>query len=126
MDSSGFMTQTLLVVVLFVAAMAALPWLVRRLKLRQGGLGGVGSSSRVLSQVAVGPTQRVVTVEVSHEGARAVLVLGLTAQQIQCLHTLPVAAQGPVAATASPVGPAFAKAMDLANARALPGQDGHA
>ena len=34
------MTQTLAVVVLFVVAISFLPWLVRRLQLRQAGLGG--------------------------------------------------------------------------------------
>ena len=86
------MTQTLLVVVLFVAAMAALPWLVRRLQQRNAGrlstAAGVGAS-RVLSAVAVGPHQRVVTVEVGPEQQRTVLVLGVTAQQINCLHVLP-------------------------------------
>ena len=125
-DSGGFMTQTLLVVVLFVAAMACLPWLVRRLQQRRGALGGAGASSRVLSQVAVGPHQRVVTVEVAHEGAHAVLVLGVTAQQVQCLHTFSAAGQTSSAAMAPAETSAFSSAMDLANARTLPGQDAHA
>lgn len=83
------MTQTLVVVVLFVGAMAMLPWLLRRVQRRQGALGGGNSVSRVLSQVAVGPQQRVVTVEVHADGQRAVLVLGVTAQQIHCLHVMP-------------------------------------
>lgn len=84
------MTQTLLVVVLFVGAMALLPWLVRRLQQRQASGGvGVGAASRVLSAVAVGPHQRVVTVEVGPEHARTWLVLGVTAQQVSCLHVLP-------------------------------------
>lgn len=84
------MTQALVAVVLFMAAMAALPWLVRKLQQRQsaGAVGSVGSA-KVLSAVAVGPHQRVVTVEVGPEGARTCLVLGVTAQQISCLHVLP-------------------------------------
>ncbi|WP_208507883.1 flagellar biosynthetic protein FliO, partial [Variovorax paradoxus] len=50
-----------------------------------------GSASRLLSAVAVGPQQRVVTVEVGPEGARTWLVLGVTGQSITCLHTLPAA-----------------------------------
>ena len=85
------MTQTLLVVVLFVAAMAALPWLVRRVQQRHAaGTAGAATASRVLSAVAVGPQQRVVTVEVGPEHARTWLVLGVTAQQVSCLHVLPV------------------------------------
>ncbi|WP_313316149.1 flagellar biosynthetic protein FliO [Pulveribacter sp.] len=87
------MTQTLLVVVLFVAALSALPWLIRRLQQRHAGLlpGGAGAASRVLSTVAVGPQQRVVTVEVGPAHQRTVLVLGVTAQQVSCLHVLPAA-----------------------------------
>ena len=72
------MTQTLLVVVLFVAAMATLPWLVRRVQQRQAaGTAGAAAASRVLSAVAVGPQQRVVTVEVGPEHARTWLVAAL-------------------------------------------------
>ncbi|SDM66688.1 flagellar protein FliO/FliZ [Oryzisolibacter propanilivorax] len=108
------MTQTLLIVVLFVAALCALPWLIRRLQARQVGLlpGGAGAASRVLSAVAVGPQQRVVTVEVGPAHQRAVLVLGVTAQQINCLHVLPAAGfAGEVAAArqAQEVGDAPAR-----------------
>ena len=111
------MTQTLAVVVLFVVAISFLPWLVRRLQLRQAGVGGGGAGSRVLTQVAVGPQQLVVTVEVQHEGQRAVLVLGVTAQQIQCLHVLP-------AGGAALVPASFA--TEMAAAQALPAKDAHA
>lgn len=111
------MTQTLAVVVLFVVAISFLPWMVRRLQLRQAGLGGGSAGSRVLTQVAVGPQQRVVTVEVQHEGQRAVLVLGVTAQQIQCLHVLP-------AGGAALVPASFA--TEMAAAQALPAKDAHA
>lgn len=111
------MTQTLAVVVLFVVAISFLPWLVRRLQLRQAGLGGGSAGSRVLTQVAVGPQQRVVTVEVQHEGQRAVLVLGVTAQQIQCLHVLP-------AGGAALVPASFA--TEMAAAQALPAKDAYA
>ncbi len=111
------MTQTLAVVVLFVVAISFLPWLVRRLQLRQAGLGGGSAGSRVLTQVAVGPQQRVVPVEVQHEGQRAVLVLGVTAQQIQCLHVLP-------AGGAALVPASFA--TEMAAAQALPAKDAHA
>ena len=83
------MSQTLWVVVLSAAAVASLPWLGRRIPQRQAG-GGLpaGATARVLSAVAVGPQQRVVTVEVGPEHARIQLVLGVTAQHIQCLHVL--------------------------------------
>ena len=89
------MWPTLILVALFVAAMACLPWLVRRLQqknLLPRGMGmarGVAPmSAQVLGSLAIGPQQRVVTVQVG-EGDEAVrLVLGVSAQQIQCLHVL--------------------------------------
>lgn len=83
------MTQTLLVVVLFVGAMAMLPWLVRRVQQRHGlGSPSVGFPSKVLSAIAIGPHQKVVTVEVGPENARTYLVLGVTSQQISCLYVM--------------------------------------
>ncbi len=99
------MTQTLVVVVLFVGAMACLPWLVRRLQQRQASSAtGAGAASRVLSAVSVGPQQRVVTVEVGPEHARTCLVLGVTAQNVSCLYVLP----------ASPPSASFAQEMATA------------
>jgi flagellar protein FliO/FliZ len=81
------MTQTLLIV-LFVVLIALVPvglkWVQRR---SLGGVAGFASASRVISAVAVGPHQRVVTVEVGPEGARTLLTLGVTAQTITCLHS---------------------------------------
>jgi len=118
------MTQTLLVVVLFVAAMAALPWLVRRVQQRHAaGSAGAGATSRVLSAVAVGPQQRVVTVEVGPEHARSWLVLGVTAQQISCLHVLPAGAPGAAVPTSTPTVPSFAQ--EIAAAAKAPGNSTH-
>lgn len=129
------MTQTLLVVVLFVAAMATLPWLVRRVQQRNAGrlstAAGVGAS-RVLSAVAVGPHQRVVTVEVGPDQQRTVLVLGVTAQQINCLHVLPASGLGRGGAPESVHAPAsqprsdpgFASEMAAASARQAAGHHG--
>ncbi|HVL44403.1 MAG TPA: flagellar biosynthetic protein FliO [Acidovorax sp.] len=113
------MTQTLMVVVLFVGAMALLPWAVRRLQQRQSsGVLAAGAASRVVSAVAVGPQQRVVTVEVGPENARTWLVLGVTAQQISCLHVLPLAGHGAADAVAAspPAAPSFAREMQAATA----------
>ncbi len=118
------MTQTLVVVVLFVGAMACLPWLIKRLQQRHaaGGL-PAGAASRVLSAVAVGPQQRVVTVEVGPEGARTWLVLGVTAQQVSCLHVLAAPSVSSVSAALPAVVPdnaAFAREMATAEARREP------
>lgn len=100
------MTQTLVVVVLFVGAMAMLPWLVRRVQQRRAEAGAApGGTARVLSAVAVGPQQRVVTVEVGPDHARTCLVLGVTAQHISCLHVLPMSASGAAVAAAVALAP---------------------
>ena len=89
------MWPTLILVALFVAAMACLPWLVRRLQQKNLLPRGMGMArgatpvpAQVLGSLAIGPQQRVVTVQVG-EGDEAVrLVLGVSTQQIQCLHVL--------------------------------------
>lgn len=77
------------IIVLILAA----AWLARRL-----GLGGIktdgGAGVKVTASTAVGPRERVVIVEV--EESR--LVLGVTAQQVTLLHTLPPAPVNPPAA----------------------------
>jgi flagellar protein FliO/FliZ len=96
------MGQTLLVVVLFVAAMALLPLAIKWIQRRaQGGGVAVSGNARVVSAVGVGPHQRVVTVEVGPEGARTWLVLGVTAQAITCLHTASIPAAATYAAVAA-------------------------
>jgi flagellar protein FliO/FliZ len=88
------MTQTLVTVVFFVVLLALVPvalkWVQRR---SAGGAAGLTSASRVVSAIAVGPHQRVVTVEVGPEGERVWLTLGVTAQAITCLHSVAVDAK---------------------------------
>lgn len=85
------MTQTLISVGLFVVLLALVPvglkWVQRR---SAGGAAGIAAASRVVSALAVGPHQRIVTVEVGPEGARTWLTLGVTAQAITCLHSAAV------------------------------------
>jgi flagellar protein FliO/FliZ len=85
------MTQTLVSVGLFVVLLALVPialkWVQRR---SVGGGAGLASASRIISALAVGPHQRVVTVEVGPEGSRTWLTLGVTAQAITCLHSVAV------------------------------------
>ena len=84
------MTQTIVSVVLFLAVLGLLPLAIRWYQQRSPGSGTPTAASRVLSTVPVGPQQRVVTIEVGPQGARTWLVLGVTAQQITCLHSQPV------------------------------------
>lgn len=80
------MSQTLIGLGLFVLAMACLPWVVRWMQGRAGMLGPEAGKAKVLSVLAVGPQQRVVTVQVSTGASEAVLVLGVTASAVNCLH----------------------------------------
>ncbi len=100
------MTQSLVTVVLFVLAILSIPFLLKRWQEKRGGLlpgaTAAGPGARLVSAVAVGPQQRVVTVEVGPEGARTQLVLGVTAQSITCLHTLDVSAAAVASAASFP------------------------
>lgn len=86
------MYSQLIYVAVFLVVLACLPlltkWLVRRNIL---GSKTTQGASKLVSVVAVGPSQRVVTVEVGPEHDRAWLVLGVTAQQITFLHHYPFA-----------------------------------
>ena len=93
----------------FIAALCALPWLVKWLQKRTGrGPGGTDKGSRLVSVLALGPQQRVITVEVGAGQQRTHLVLGVTAQSITCLHVMQPAVQPamrPAVPAAAPVGP---------------------
>jgi len=84
-----------------LALLAMLPWGVKWLQRRMTGMtparGAV--ASKVVSALAVGPHQQVVTVEVGPNDDRVRLVLGVTAQSITCLHRTRLSAP-PEAATA--------------------------
>jgi flagellar protein FliO/FliZ len=84
------MTQTIISVVAFLVLLVSLPLGIRWLQRRSQGTAAVTTAARIISALAVGPHQRVVTVEVGPEGARSWLVLGVTAQGITCLHTVAV------------------------------------
>jgi flagellar protein FliO/FliZ len=84
------MTQTIISVVAFLVLLALLPLGIRWIQRRTAGGTSAAGASRIVSAVAVGPHQRVVTVEVGPEGARTWLVLGVTAQAITCLHSVSV------------------------------------
>lgn len=77
-----------------VVAMAALPWGLRRWQQRnQMARGVVQAQIQVLGALAVGPGQRIVTVQVQRNEQTTCLVLGVTAHNIQCLHVLGESAQ---------------------------------
>lgn len=83
------MNQTLVTVVIFVLLLAMVPFGIKWIQARSGGaMPAVGAGTRLISAVAVGPHQRVVTVEVGPQDARTWLVLGVTPQSISCLHNI--------------------------------------
>lgn len=84
------MNQTLLSVGLFVLLLAAVPFGIRWIQRRATGGTSTSGALSLVSAVAVGPHQRVVTVEAGPEGARVWLTLGVTAQAITPLHVASV------------------------------------
>lgn len=89
------MTQQLLWVGVFLALLAALPWLLRWVRTRAATAAGAGDSqSRFVSAVAVGPQQRVVTVEVGPAHDRIWLTVGVTGQSMVLLHRSVPSADG--------------------------------
>jgi flagellar protein FliO/FliZ len=89
----------------FLAVIALIPlalWLLRRTPM--GGALGAGTSG-VLRHVAVlplSPSQRIVTVEVGSGAERRWLVLGVTPQSINTLHSMAPQAEPPAPESAAP------------------------
>jgi flagellar protein FliO/FliZ len=85
------MTQSVVSVGAFLLLLACLPLIIKWIKRRTLSENGQGKGeTRFVSALAVGPHQRVVTVEVGPEGRRLWLVLGVTSQEITCLHRMNV------------------------------------
>lgn len=88
------MTQTLGFVAVFVFLLALLPMGVKWLKQRAlGSVAGASSPAKIVSVLAVGPHQRVVTVEEGPDHARVRLTLGVTAQTITLLRSVDLRAE---------------------------------
>lgn len=85
------MTQSWILVGAFLGVLVCLPLLLKWVKQRvPGRFADASGQSRFVSALAVGPHQRVVTVEVGPEGKRVWLTLGVTGQSISCLHCVDV------------------------------------
>ena len=103
MQSTGLMVFWLLIVLALIPVSL---WLLKRAGV--AGLQGKGVGAAVLTpvaQVSLGNGQRVVTVEVNSGEQRTWLVLGVTGQQINTLHTMEAPAVAPGAASATPLPP---------------------
>jgi len=93
------MTQSLILIGLFLCLLVSLPFLIERIKKHYGlAINVTGGPARLVSALALGPQQKVVTVEVGPPNARVWLVLGVTQQSIQCLHTMAADSSGAPAA----------------------------
>jgi flagellar protein FliO/FliZ len=94
----------------FAAIVAAIPlvlWLLKRTPLGGAAAGGV---MRSVATLPLAPNQRIVTVEVGQGDERRWLVLGVTANSITTLHTMPPQAP-PLPASAVAAGSPFAQLL---------------
>lgn len=100
-----------------LALLGLLAWGVQWLRRRTQAAGGDTAALRVVSQLMVGPQQRVVVVELDGPAGAVQLTLGVTPQHVRTLHVQPLgaAARRGTAATAAPVAPRYA---DVARALA--------
>lgn len=96
--AGGGMLQALAGLLVVVGLIFLLAWAARRIGLQRLTGSGV---VKVVSSTAVGTRERVVVVEVAGNW----LVLGVTASQVNTLHTLPAQAAGPAAGAGQPAGP---------------------
>ena len=117
--NSSSMTQSIFLIVVFIGVLALFPLAIRWVQKRNGlaaGGGPAAAGMRVVSTLAVGPQQRLVTVEVGPEGARAWLVLGMAGNTIHCLYTAPldggVVVPSPAPAPVNATAPTFAQVIE--------------
>ena len=80
-------------------------WLLKRTPL--GGAGGFGGAAaagglRSVATLSLSPGQRIVTIEVGQGEQRQWLVLGVTAQNISTLHSMPAQGDAPPAVAPAP------------------------
>lgn len=87
------MSTSLLWLVGFMTVLACVPWLLKLWKQRFVPQDAVVGASKFISAVAVGPQQRIVTVEVGPAHARQWLTVGVTPQSIALLSSIPVSSQ---------------------------------
>ncbi len=93
------MTPTLLAVAAFVGLLALVPTALKWIQARvAGGAHSADVATRLISAVAVGPQQRVVTIEVGPPDGRTMLVLGVTQQSVTCLHSFAAGSVNPARA----------------------------
>jgi flagellar protein FliO/FliZ len=98
-----------LTVLWFLVIVAAIPltlWVLKRSGVAQGALGGSPAMFKTIAQMSIGQGQRLMAVEVGQGDDRQWLVLGVTPQSINILHTM--APQALPQSQPTAVHPAFA------------------
>ena len=101
--ASGFMSLLWFLAIIVMIPVAL--WLLKRTPL--GASGGFGASAtaaglRSVATLALSPNQRIITIEVGHGDQRQWLVLGVTAQNISTLHSMPAQGDAPPAVAPAP------------------------
>ena len=92
----------------FLAVLALIPlvlWMLKRTPLGAGAAMGASGTLRQVAALPLSPSQRIVTVEVGRGDDRRWLVLGVSPQGINTLHTMAPQAEP---APAEPLAPSFA------------------
>jgi flagellar protein FliO/FliZ len=86
------MVESLVPVGIFLSVLACLPFVLKWIRQRTTGWTDQdGGNAKFISALAVGPHQRVVTIEVGPVGQRVWLTLGVSAQGISRLHCATIA-----------------------------------
>lgn len=86
------MNNWLLSLGFLIMVLALLPWAIPWLKNRaMGQSAALGSVAKIVSVLALGPQQRMVTVEFGLPGQRRCLILGVTQQSVTCLESIDLA-----------------------------------
>ncbi|MBB4843543.1 flagellar protein FliO/FliZ [Paucibacter oligotrophus] len=97
------MNSSLLPFVWFLAILCLIPlalWLLKRTPL--GGGAQAHGLMRVVAQLPISPSQRLLTVEVGQGEERRWLVLGVTGQQISTLHEMAPQTEAAAPSTTAP------------------------
>lgn len=101
-STGALATQVFLGLILVLVLMFALAWLAKRMRLVPSALGSAGVI-QTLAVLSLGNKEKLLLVQVGEEQ----LLLGVTSQQITCLHEL----KTPIDPSTTNTKPAFAKFM---------------
>lgn len=89
------MTLSLVTLVVVLILLALLPILIQRFRQRSvTGQMANAAAMKIVSAMAVGPHQKLLTVEVGPQSARSWLVLGVSSQAVTCLHRMDIPVEG--------------------------------